>query len=128
MSENFILYIGVLLIFAIKTNYSDKDKEAFKKKQNNVYYLSIGSLSILMILTTHIFLNKVDKWQIILTTLLYAVIFLSKNFFFNLRLFKYTFLINKIANTVISLMVGKKNEILPIKKEDQNDEKTSFKI
>lgn len=128
MSENFILYIGVLLIFAIKTNYSDKDKEAFKKKQNNVYYLSIGSLSILMILTTHIFLNKVDKWQIILTTLLYAVIFLSKNFFFNLRLFKYTFLINKIANTIISLMVGKKNEILPIKKEDQNDEKTSFKI
>lgn len=82
MSENFILYIGVLLIFAIKTNYSDKDKEAFKKKQNNVYYLSIGSLSILMILTTHIFLNKVDKWQIILTTLLYAVIFLSKKFFF----------------------------------------------
>lgn len=81
MSENFILYIGVLLIFAIKTNYSDKDKEHFKKKQSNFSYLSIGSLSVLLILITHIFLNKVENWQTILTAILYAVIFLSKFFF-----------------------------------------------
>jgi len=80
MSENFFLYFGVLSGFAIKTNFSFKEKNTFSR--NFVYsYLSIGALSVFLIsFVTIIIINQQPySFKLVTTLMLYAFLFFSKD-------------------------------------------------
>ena len=75
MSENFVLYITVLLGFAIKTNFINQERNTFDK---NFSYLSIGSFAVFFIVSANIYINDLYTIHNFVTLILYFFLFLSK--------------------------------------------------
>ena len=81
MSENFILYFAVLMGFALKTNFINQERSTFDK---NFSYLSIGTLSIMFIISSNMYINEVYEMHNSLILILYFFLFLSKDKKFDL--------------------------------------------
>ena len=121
MSENFILYFAVLMGFALKTNFINQERSTFDK---NFSYLSIGTLSIMFIVSSNMYINEVYEIRNFIILILYFFLFLSKNKKF--ELFKKLIFL-KIDNTILSLS-GITIESLPLIKPEKTEESNIFKV
>lgn len=122
MSENFLSYFAVLSVFAIKTNFSHRDKERLHKK-HLYYYMANGSLAvlILVILITMFVKSKTYFSQSILTLVFYASIFICMNIKF---IFKRNFF---FLDDLILGFLEENEKILPTNYDNENEEKI-FKV